>query len=719
MKKIDLRIEGMSCSACSNGLEKYLNKQEEIISANVNLVLQQASIEYNDEIDMEILNKYVEEAGFKSLGVYEEFIKKENKHDKNKLIIFTILAIIVFVVSMLHMFIDIKYPIYYGIGLFILIIPFLIYGYDILKKGISSLIHKIPNMDTLVSLGVISSLIYSVYNLILIIINNKFINNLYFESVALVIYFVKLGRYIDTKNKDSASEAIKGLVTITPDSAIKLVDNKEIDVTIDEIKVGDILVCKPGMKFAVDGTIRNGNCHVDEAFITGESLPSKKNINDDIVAGSFNIDGYIEYEAKKIGKDSTISSIVKLVLDSVNTKTPITRLVDKISSYFVPSIMILSVLTLIISFLINKDASLSIISSINVLVVACPCALGLATPLALVVSIGLCSKNGILIKKGEVLEIAHKIDKVVFDKTGTLTKGKLSISKLYNYSKYNNDYLLDLVSSLESKSTHPLSQAFKDYSIKYEVSNFLVLEGLGIKGSINNKDILLGNSKLLDKYDIVNKYVKDEEELSNLGNSIIYIVENNIIIGLIGIKDIVKEDAIEVIDILKKDKEVIMLTGDNNISANIVGKSIGIDNVIANMLPKYKYIYINNLIDNSYKVMMIGDGINDASSLASSTIGISFNSSTDIAASSSDIIFMNDNLYNIINLINISKKTTKIIKQNLFWAFFYNIIMIPIAMGIFSIKLTPSLSGLCMMFSSLTVVLNSLRIKKIKLGSRN
>lgn len=731
MKKVILNIKGMSCSACSNSLEKYLNKQNGIINATVNLVLSQASIEYTDDLSIEDLNKFISDAGFESLGIYDETkINKTNKSNKsNKILIpITFLTILVLYISMSHMlslpsipYLDMmKNPINYTISLLILTIPYLIYGFDIIKNGYKNLIHTHPNMDTLVFIGVLSSLIYSIYNTILLLKGNtSLVDSLYYESCIVVIYFIKLGRQIETKNKEKTLDAIKELVTITPSYALLKVENEVKEVTIDEIKENDILVCKPGMKLAVDGVITNGTTHIDESFITGESIPSKKEKGSKVIAGSLNIDGYIEYKAEKIGKNSTISEIVRLVVEATNTKSPISKLADKVSGIFVPLVMLIATITLISYLLLGYNLNISLTRFVTVLVISCPCALGLATPLAVVVAMGITARNGILIKTSEVLEAINKVNTIVFDKTGTLTYGNLKISKLYNYSNYNNSKLLNIVSSIESKSNHPIASAFKTNDKLQKVTNFKNIDGIGLKGVINNKEYYVGNNKLIKKLKINNTHSKDELDLVNNGNSIIYVIEDNNIIALIGVKDIIRKEAKEVIKKLNNmDKNVIMLTGDNEITAQVIAKELGIKEVIANVLPKDKAEKIKELMDNNKYVMMVGDGINDAVSLVTANIGVALSSGTDIANNSADVILMNNNLINIINMFHISKKTITNIKQNLFLAFFYNMCMIPLAIGLLSkwnINMNPMLGSIAMTLSSITVVLNALRLKNIKL----
>ena len=731
MKKIILKIEGMTCSACSSSLEKYLLKQDGIADALVNLVMSSASISYEDNITIDDLNRFVSEAGFKSLGEYNENEDRENNKTKYFLVN-GILALLVLYISMSHMihlpvipFLHmINYPVNYSVCLFIFSLYFIYFGRDIIISGIKNIKYKSPNMDTLVTLGVVSSFIFSTFNMIMILKgNNEYVENLYFESVCIILYLIKFGRYIDGISKEKTKDAIKGLVTITPNKAILFIDNKEKEVPIDEVKKGDVLIVKPGNRFAVDGVIVKGNAHIDESFISGESIPVKKSIDDKVVAGSINLDGEVLYKAENIGRDSTISEIVRLVVEATNTKAPIARIADKVSGIFVPVVIFIALLTLIIHLILGASFNESIVYFVTVLVCACPCALGLATPLAIVVSEGLCAKNGILVKKSEILENVNKVDVIVFDKTGTLTYGNLKISKIINKSNYSDNDLIEIVSSLENKMTHPIASSFKEYSKtnnlkSLDVDNFKNITGIGLSGTINDKSYLVGNNKLFDKYKINNNMSHEEKKLSLDGNSIVYVIEDKKVIGLIGVKDIIRDNAKDVINKLKNiDKRIIMLTGDNEITANIIAKSIGIKEVIANVSPKDKSNKIKEFKDKGFKVMMVGDGINDAPSLSLADIGISLNSAIDIAADSADVILMRNDLNSIYNLFNIGKKTLDNIKENLFWAFFYNVCMIPISCGLLefiNIKMNPMIAGLAMTLSSFTVIINALRLKKWK-----
>ena len=714
MKKIVLKIEGMTCSACSNGLEKYLNKQDGIINASVNLVMATALIEYEDNLNIKDLNRFVKEAGFKSLGE-----KKEEKKNNEliKLIVFSILGIVLMYISMgqminlptLNILNMMENPRIYAITLMVLSVLFILYGFDIIKNGIKNIIHKMPNMDSLVGVGVIVNFVYSLWNTVQVFMGNTdLVHHLYFESSAIIILFVKIGRYIDKKNKDKAVDTIKNLVTITPKNGTILKDGKELQVTINEIQKGDTVVSKPGEKIAVDGTVINGKTHTDESFITGESKPVSKKIGDTVIAGSINYDGYIEYKAEKIGRDSSISNIVKMVVEATNTKAPIAKIADKISGYFVPIIFIISLISFVLNFVITKDINQSILALVSVLVVACPCALGLATPLAMVVAIGNCSKRGILVKSSETLEAINKVDTIVFDKTGTLTTGKMSIAD----GIYNKD-TLKILKSLEKNSNHPLAKSiYNDEKDVFEVQEFEEVPGLGVKGIINGKQYYAGNYKYVEKMNVENTLKKNEIEFASKGESIVYLFDEKETLLLIGLADTVKKDIKGTIKELEKlNKKIVMLTGDNEKTASAIAKQIGIENIISNVNPEQKLEKIKELNKNN-NVAMVGDGINDSPSLKSATVGISVENGTDISADSADVILLNENMNNIVKIFDLGKRTIRIIKQNLFWALFYNICMIPLATGLLPIALNPMIASLAMTLSSLTVVLNSLRLLK-------
>ena len=732
MKKVLLKIGGMTCSACSSGLEKYLNKQDGVVRANVNLVMNNASIEYDDKkLSLKDIEKFVDKAGFESLGI--DNLKKEERKksgEKINLILTSIFSIAILYVSMAHMiglpdipFLSMmEHPLNYAVSLLVLTTVILGLGYNILKNGIKNLIHGTPNMDTLVTIGVFASFIYSVYETVQIFLGDtSFVHSLYYESAAIVIFFIRIGKYVEGINTDKTKEAIQELMTITPNSAVIERDGKELTVTLDEIEKDDIVICKPGEKVAVDGAVVYGISHINESFITGESMPVKVEVGSKVIAGSINYEGAIKYKAEKIGRESTVSEIVRMVVEATNTKAPISKLADKVSSVFVPIVIAIAIITFFVWLIIGKNFAVALNYFVTVLVVACPCSLGLATPLAIVIASGVCSQKGILVKNSESLENAHKVKTIIFDKTGTLTKGTLSFSKMYNYSDLNDDDIFKIIAGVEKKSEHPIAKAIVEEAEKRnidfdEVKEFKAILGQGVFAVVENYDVLIGNKRLMDANNITADE-SDFRELVNDGNSILYVSLNNKIVALIGVKDVVKENVSEVISSLKKKNiNVVMLTGDNEVTAKKIAETVGIETVVANVMPSQKAEYVEKFKKDGL-VMMCGDGINDSVSLVKADIGVSVSSGTDIAMDSAQVVIMNDNLDRINDLIRISSKTIRNISGNLFWAFFYNICMIPIAMGVFvglGVSMNPMLAALAMVFSSLFVVLNALRLRVVK-----
>ena len=720
----------MSCSACSGGLEKYLNKQNGISMANVNLVMASASVEYDDDkINYEDIARYVKESGFECIGEYSKTEDKDTSSSKKQFIIYTSLAILLLYSAMGHMMglpvppiLNMHtHPLWlYSIS-FLLAFPFLIYGYDIIKSGIKNIIHLTPNMDSLVTIGVFSALIYSItVSLLFALGKTDTPPEVYFESVAIVIYFVKLGRFIDRKSKSRTKNAISSLVQLTPPYAYIKTDTGSVKIPLDEVKEGDTVICHPGEKIAVDGEITKGYAHVDEAFITGESKPTLKKVGDTVLAGSLNVNGYVEYTAKRVGKNSTVSEIVHLVLESTATKAPIAKMADKICLYFVPTVVAIAIISFIIHFALDLGISSAVSAFITVLVVACPCALGLATPLATVISEGELARDGILIKKSEILESASKLNTVIFDKTGTLTHGKMKIADKYFYGCDEKD-IMPLICGAEARSSHPISKAFTEYAtenkiLPIDVSDFQIIDGYGISVSHNESTLYLVNGKYLDKSKIENSHKETELTLSKKGNSIVYAVQNSKILALFGISDIVREGtASELLSLEKNGIECVMLTGDNQETASVIASELNISKVIAGVMPKGKAEVVKEIKAEGKTCAMVGDGINDAVALSASDISISMHGATDIAMDCSDVILTHSSIGGISKLITTSKRTLKIIKENLFFAFLYNSLMIPIAAGALlglGISINPMIASLAMVMSSLCVSLNSLRLIK-------
>lgn len=733
MKKITLKVGGMSCSACSNGLEKFLNKQEGIIEANVNLVMNNATIEYDENIlNIEKIGELIKKGGFESLGI-EDF-RRENKkrnqlYKRIEIYILLVLSLLMMYISMGHM-INLPVPNIinmetnpknYCLILLILSLPSLYFGRDLLVSGYKNLINLMPNMDTLVSIGILSSMLFSIYETISVLLNNP-LGNVYFESSVMIVFFIKIGRYIDNLSKTKTTEAIQDLMLLTPAYALVYKDGEIKNVTIDEINKGDIVVCKSGESIAVDGKITKGATTINESFITGESMPKSKGEGDDVIAGSINCDGYIEYEAVKIGKESTVSEIVRMVVEATNTKAPISRVADVVSKFFVLGVLIIALVGFVCYLIFTKNFSKAINVFVTVLVVACPCALGLATPIAMVVSNGKSAKNGILVKNNAVLEAFNKINTIVFDKTGTLTEGSLKIKEEHYLNGITKNEALQIIGSIENGSTHPIAKAISEVVSSnnitlLDVKNFTNVAGKGISGKINSDEILVGNLKLIEQYNIECSNTEKEiiDSVSSNGNTLLILVVNRKISAVLGAKDTVKESAKTMIKNAKSKKiELVMLTGDSANSANEIASQLGIDRVISNVLPTEKAAVIEKLKTNGKLVAMVGDGINDAPSLATADIGISISTASDIAINSADVVLMQDDLNKINTLYDISKKTIKIVKENLFWAFLYNICLIPIALGLLSsinIVINPMIASFAMMFSSLSVILNALRLR--------
>lgn len=741
MKK-NLKITGMTCAACSSSIEKAISRKKGIRSAMVNLSTERLTVEFDENI---ILLDQIEEIILK-LGYGIDKSESSSYLDKNihtkKILIRFIISLIFTVpllyISMGHMFsyevVDFlnheKNPLNFTIAQFILVIPVLIVGTPFFKKGIKSLINFKPNMDSLITIGTISAFLYSLYESVKVISgNHASAMNLYYESSATILTLITLGKYLEAITKGKTSNAIKKLIGLSPKTALVERDGVEVEIKIEDVKVGDILIVKSGEKFPVDGEIIYGSCLVDESMITGESVPISKKINDKVIGASINKNGFVKYVSTKIGEDTMLSQIIKLVEEAQNSKSKIAKLADKVSYYFVPTIIFIAVVSFLFWIFYKRDFEFAFIIFVSVLVIACPCALGLATPTSIMVSTGLGAENGILIKSGEALEIAHKTNVVVLDKTGTITEGKPKVTDLLINSDVFNDEkeFLSYAVSIEKGSEHPLGEAILEYGIEkkvdiFEIEDFKNIEGMGVSASVNFKRILLGNKKLLDENNInIGEFKNVSDILANSGKTPMYMVVDNKFGGIIAVADTVKENSKKAIEKLKSmGIKVLMLTGDNKKTALSIGKEVGIEEVIAEVLPKDKSLEITKLKDIGYKVCMVGDGINDAPALMNAHIGIAIGSGTDIAIESASVILMKNDLFDIPKFFKLSKNTIRNIKQNLFWAFLYNVIGIPFAMGVFYLfggsLLNPMIAALAMSFSSVSVILNAIRLKFIKIS---
>ena len=740
--KNNLKITGMTCAACASSIEKAISKKKGIKSAIVNLSTERLTVEFDENI---ILLDQIEEIILK-LGYGIDKSESSSYLDKNihtkKILIRFIISLIFTVpllyISMGHMFsyevVDFlnheKNPLNFTIAQFILVIPVLIVGTPFFKKGLKSLINFKPNMDSLITIGTISAFLYSLYESVKVISgNHASAMNLYYESSATILTLITLGKYLEEVTKGKTSNSIKKLIGLSPKTALVERDGVEVEIKIEDVKVGDILIVKSGEKFPVDGEIIYGSCLVDESMITGESIPISKKINDKVIGASINKNGFVKYVSTKIGEDTMLSQIIKLVEEAQNSKSKIAKLADKVSYYFVPTIIFIAIVSFLFWIFYRRDFEFAFTIFVSVLVIACPCALGLATPTSIMVSTGLGAENGILIKSGEALEIAHRTNVVVLDKTGTITEGKPKVTDLLINSDVFNDEkeFLSYAVSIEKGSEHPLGEAILEYGIEkkvdiFEIEDFKNIEGMGVSASVNFKRILLGNKKLLDENNInIGEFKNVSDILANSGKTPMYMVVDNKFGGIIAVADTVKENSKKAIEKLKSmGIKVLMLTGDNKKTALSIGKEVGIEEVIAEVLPKDKSLEVSKLKDIGYKVCMVGDGINDAPALMNAHIGIAIGSGTDIAIESASVILMKNDLFDIPKFFKLSKNTIRNIKQNLFWAFLYNVIGIPFAMGVFYLfggsLLNPMIAALAMSFSSVSVILNAIRLKFIKIS---
>ena len=752
-KNIDLKIEGMSCAACAKAIERVVKKLDGVELISVNIATDKASINYNpSKIKLSEIKRVIEKAGYNPVDennnilVDKDKIKKEKEIKTlfTKFIIAMAFSIPLFYIAMGPM---VPSPIgpwplpeiinptsntlNYALIQLILVIPIICVGYKFYINGYKSLISLSPNMDTLVAIGTSSAFLYSVYTTIQIAngsLGNVHHHQLYYESAGIIIALILLGKFFESKSKGKTSEAIKKLIGLQPKTATVIIDNKEIQTPIDEVIVGDIILVKPGEKIPVDGVVIEGSTSVDESMLTGESIPVEKNIGSKVTGASINKNGSIKFKAEKVGSDTALSQIVKLVEDAQATKAPIANLADKVSGYFVPIVITIAVVSAFLWWILgNKDLTFVLTIFISVLVIACPCALGLATPTAIMVGTGKGAENGILIKGGEALELAHKVNTVIFDKTGTITEGKPKVTDIITVNNIDKDYLLQIASSAEKSSEHPLGEAIVRYGVENNLEfknlqNFNAIPGHGIEVSIDNQNILLGNKKLMNDRninidDLKNKY----DSLANEGKTPMYIAIDNTIAGVIAVADVVKESSKKAIETLHNmGIKVAMVTGDNRNTANAIASQVGIDIVIAEVLPDDKSNEVKKLQEKGNIVAMVGDGINDAPALAKADIGIAIGSGTDVAIESADIVLMKSDLMDVSNAIKLSGATIKNIKQNLFWAFGYNTIGIPVAAGILYVfggpLLNPMIAAAAMSLSSVSVVSNALRLKNFKLN---
>ena len=739
-----LKIEGMTCAACAKTIERVTKKLPGVVETNVNFATEKLNISFEPtRVRTSDIKKAIEKAGYKAsedesnVDIDREKKEKEIKALWNRFIlsaIFGVPLLLIAMVPMIAMKLNIMLPDIinpmmnpsgFAILQLVLVLPIMYTGKKYFIVGFKSLFRLSPNMDSLISIGTSAAFLYSLYAVYEIVFNVNVDYEMYFESAGVILTLITLGKYLESVTKGKTSEAIKKLMGLAPKTAIIIRDNVEIEISIDEVEVGDIVVVRPGEKMPVDGEVVEGTTLVDESMLTGESMPVEKAIGHKIIGASINKNGSIKYKATRVGKDTALAQIITLVENAQGSKAPIAKMADVISSYFVPVVIGLALVSSLAWFISGETMVFSLTIFISVLVIACPCALGLATPTAIMVGTGKGAEYGVLIKSGVALETAHKIQTIVFDKTGTLTEGKPKVTDIVTIEGIEETYLLQIAASAEKGSEHPLGEAIvkgaEERSLELKkVDKFEAIPGYGIEVSIEGNKVLLGNLKLMVESKIELEQLEDiSNKLAEEGKTPMYIAIDNKISGIIAVADTVKENSKKAIERLHSmGIEVAMITGDNKRTAAAIAAQVGIDRILAEVLPEDKANEVKKLQAEGKKVAMVGDGINDAPALAQADIGIAIGSGTDVAMESADIVLMRSDLMDVPTALQLSKKTITNIKQNLFWAFGYNILGIPVAMGILHLfggpLLNPIIAALAMSFSSVSVLTNALRLKGFK-----
>ena len=745
-------ITGMSCAACSARVDKTVSAVTGVESVSVNLLRNNMLVQYDHKtVSDDDIIKAVENAGY---GAVVSSDNKKHTSDDNivgnaedeskkmldRLIISAVFSIILSYIAMGHMM-GFPLPFFFlgheNMGIlafteFLLTLPVIIVNKKYFTNGFRSLFHGAPNMDTLIAVGATASMVYGIYAVYGMLygyslgdmgIVHGFGENLYFESVGMILTLITLGKYFESRAKKKTTDAIVGLMDLSPKTAITVRDGKEVEIAASDIDVGDVLVVKAGSIVPADGIIIEGNAAIDESSLTGESVPSEKTVGDSIIGATVSKSGYFKMKAEKVGSDTALSQIIQLVDEATSSKAPVAKLADKVSGVFVPIVMTISVITAAVWLISGFGAAQAFTAAVSVLVISCPCALGLATPTAIMVGTGRGTVNGILIKSAESLETAHKVNTVVFDKTGTVTQGSPEVTDIIPFDNITEEELLKCAYSLERLSEHPLAQAIvkkaEEEKITYfEVTELEQIQGKGLSAKTDSGIYLAGNARMVEKY-IDKKTQKTAEKLAEEGKTPMFFVKNDRLIGIIAAADQMKPTSAEAVSELKNmGIDVIMVTGDNRYTAEAIGQAAGIEHIISDVYPVDKERKINELKENGKCVAMVGDGINDAPALVRADVGIAIGAGTDIAMNSADIVLMKNDLYDVVNAIRLSKAVMRNIKQNLFWAFFYNAIGIPVAAGVFyglGIMLDPMIGAAAMSFSSVCVVTNALRLRRFKM----
>lgn len=747
-KQIQLPIGGMSCAVCAKRVEKAISELEGVADVNVNFAAEKAFVTYNPQkVRPSAMKEAVLKAGYQPLenkgaGAEDEDRKRREKEIntmKKKFIAAAIFAFPLLYIAMVPMikFVSLpgakmldglmmNYPLFYALLEFFLTVPVICVGYRFYTVGFKSLFQKSPNMDSLIAVGTTAAVAFSLYNTFQIAKGNfQAVHSLYFESAGVIITLILLGKMLEAVSKGKTGEAIKKLMGLAPKTAFVIQNGAETEIPVEEVEIGDIIIVKPGSKIPVDGVVIEGHTAIDESMLTGESMPVDKKAGDKVYAASLNTTGTVKFRAEKVGSDTALAQIIKLVEQAQGSKAPIAKLADIVAGYFVPAVIAIAVASGIAWFIGTGDFKFALTIFISVLVIACPCALGLATPTAIMVGTGKGAENGILIKSGEALETAHKINAIILDKTGTITEGKPSVTDLICASNFTQEKLLQLVASAEKNSEHPLGQAIvrgaQEKSLALlEAENFNSITGQGIEAQIAGLSVFVGNRKMMEEKNIfVKELEKDADKLAEEGKTPVFVATDGQPAGIVAVADVVKKSSRAAIESLHKmGIEVAMITGDNKKTAEAIARQVGIDRVLAEVLPQDKAFEVKKLQQEGRKVAMVGDGINDAPALAQSDIGIAIGSGTDVAMESADIVLMHSDLTDVPTAILLSKKTIRNIKQNLFWAFGYNTIGIPVAAGVLYLfggpLLNPMLAAAAMSLSSVSVLTNALRLKRFK-----
>lgn len=746
---VTIPIGGMTCAACAQRVEKGIRKLEGITSVSVNFATEKATVVYNPQtVRLSAIREAIEKAGYKVLEINKAGTSDQDKARKqkeiktlwNKFIVSAVFTLPLFYIAMGPMLImygiplpfpsaldPMNYPLIYALLQLFLTIPVLAVGYKFYTVGFKSLFRGSPNMDSLIAIGTSAAVLYSIYSTWQIAQGNfHAVEALYFETAGVIITLILLGKSLEAVSKGKTSEAIKKLMGLAPKTALIIQNGLEKEIPIDEVEIGDIIIVKPGAKIPVDGTVIDGHTSIDESMLTGESMPVDKKAGSAVYAATINTTGTIQFRADKVGAETALAQIIKLVEDAQGSKAPIAAMADKVSGVFVPIVCLIALVSGIAWYFgTGGDLTFALTIFISVLVIACPCALGLATPTAIMVGTGKGAENGILIKGGEALETAHQIKTIIFDKTGTITEGKPTVTDVLTTGTIPTDKLLQITASAEKGSEHPLGQAIvkgaQDKGLELlKVERFDSITGRGIEAVIGGQTVLAGNRKLMDERHITLKGLEQQSDhLAEEGKTPMYIAIDGQLAGIVAVADVVKASSKAAIERLHKmGIEVAMITGDNKKTAAAIAKQVGIDRVLAEVLPQDKSNQVKKLQDEGKKVAMVGDGINDAPALAQADVGIAIGSGTDVAMESADIVLMRSDLMDVPTAIDLSKKTIRNIKQNLFWAFGYNVVGIPIAAGVLYLfggpLLNPMFAAAAMSLSSVSVLTNALRLKRFK-----